>query len=96
MQKWQPGLPLKVQPTDDLTKLGDVVMKGTLALWEEEIDRYEYPFPFLCTPPLNDDKLVVIPSSLRCQLAHAANANLLLTSKPYYHTCSTTILHEHC
>ena len=40
MQKWQPGLPLKVQPTSDLAKLGDVVIKGTLALWEEEVDRY--------------------------------------------------------
>ena len=40
MQKWQPGLPLKVKPTDDLTKLGDLVMKGTLALWMEEMDRY--------------------------------------------------------
>ncbi|KAK4635243.1 putative importin subunit beta-4 [Fulvia fulva] len=39
MQKWQPGLPLKVQPTSDLQKLGDLVMKGTLALWEEEMDR---------------------------------------------------------
>jgi hypothetical protein len=40
MQKWQPGLPLKVKPTADLEKLGDLVMKGTLALWEEEMDRY--------------------------------------------------------
>ncbi len=40
MAKWQPGLPLKVKPTADLEKLGDLVMKGTLALWEEEMDRY--------------------------------------------------------
>ncbi|KAI5370604.1 putative importin-beta domain, armadillo-like helical, importin beta family [Septoria linicola] len=39
MQKWQPGLPLKVKPTSDLEKLGDLVMKGTLSLWEEEMDR---------------------------------------------------------
>ncbi|KAK3070692.1 hypothetical protein LTR53_010004 [Teratosphaeriaceae sp. CCFEE 6253] len=39
MQKWQPGLPLKVKPTDDIEKLGDLLMKGTLALWEEEVDR---------------------------------------------------------
>lgn len=39
MQKWQPGLPVKVKPTQDLEKLGDLVMKGTLALWEEEMDR---------------------------------------------------------
>jgi hypothetical protein len=40
MAKWQPGLPVKVKPTADLEKLGDLVMKGTLALWEEEMDRY--------------------------------------------------------
>ncbi|KAK3705734.1 hypothetical protein LTR37_013177 [Vermiconidia calcicola] len=39
MAKWQPGLPVKVKPTSDLEKLGDLVMKGTLALWEEEMDR---------------------------------------------------------
>lgn len=39
MQKWQPGLPLKVKPTADLEKLGDLVITGTLALWEEEMDR---------------------------------------------------------
>ncbi|KAM3415398.1 hypothetical protein BST61_g8924 [Cercospora zeina] len=39
MQKWQPGLPLKVKPTADLERLGDLVMRGTLALWEEEMDR---------------------------------------------------------
>lgn len=50
MQKWQPGLPLKVKPTDDLLKLGDLVMKGTLALWMEEMDRYvvSTPFDVLC------------------------------------------------
>nr|POF17847.1 putative importin subunit beta-4 [Quercus suber] len=39
MQKWQPGIPLKVKPTADLEKLGELVMKGSLALWEEEMDR---------------------------------------------------------
>lgn len=39
MDKWQPGFPVKVKPTADLEKLGDLVMKGTLALWEEEMDR---------------------------------------------------------
>ena len=38
-QKWQPGLPLKVHPTDDVMKLGNVVMKATLAMWPEEDDR---------------------------------------------------------
>lgn len=39
MAKWQPGLPLKVQPSADLKKLGGLIMKGTLALLEEEMDR---------------------------------------------------------
>ncbi|KAK5167035.1 uncharacterized protein LTR77_007764 [Saxophila tyrrhenica] len=39
MEKWQPGLPVQVTPGTDLTQLGEVVMNGTLALWEEEMDR---------------------------------------------------------
>ncbi|KAF2098188.1 ARM repeat-containing protein [Rhizodiscina lignyota] len=39
MAHWQPGLPLKVQPTEDLTKLGEMVMTATLATWQDEIDR---------------------------------------------------------
>ncbi|KAK5136757.1 hypothetical protein LTR08_002053 [Meristemomyces frigidus] len=39
MQKWQPGLPLKVKPPTDLEKLGDLVIQGTVALWGEEMDR---------------------------------------------------------
>jgi len=39
MDKWQPGLPLKVRPTNELTKLGDMIMTATLAMWPEEEDR---------------------------------------------------------
>ncbi|KAI9759571.1 MAG: hypothetical protein M4579_002237 [Chaenotheca gracillima] len=39
MEKWQPGLPLKVQPTAELAKLGEVAMTATLAVWKEEFDR---------------------------------------------------------
>jgi len=39
MPKWKPGFPLQVEPTDDLKKLGDLVMSATLAAWETEIDR---------------------------------------------------------
>ncbi|MCJ1282366.1 hypothetical protein MMC26_001689 [Xylographa opegraphella] len=38
LQKWQPGLPLKVQPSDDIKKLGNVVMKAVVELWKEEDD----------------------------------------------------------
>ena len=44
MENWQPGLPVKVQPTAELSKLGKLVMTGTLALWEEEADRYDASF----------------------------------------------------
>lgn len=40
MEKWQPGLPLKVQPTAELSKLGEVAMTATLATWADEMDRY--------------------------------------------------------
>ncbi|MCJ1403220.1 hypothetical protein MMC11_006443 [Xylographa trunciseda] len=38
LQKWQPGLPLKVLPSDDIMKLGGVVMKATVGLWKDEDD----------------------------------------------------------
>ncbi|CAD0099496.1 unnamed protein product [Aureobasidium mustum] len=39
MAKWQSGLPLKVQATEDLMKLGSLIMTATLALWQDEVDR---------------------------------------------------------
>jgi importin-4 len=39
MEKWKPGLPLQVQPTEDLMKLGDLLMTKTLELWQDEMDR---------------------------------------------------------
>ena len=40
MEKWQPGLPLKVQQTAELVKLGQVAMTATLGTWQDEVDRY--------------------------------------------------------
>jgi len=40
MDKWKQGLPLKVQMTDDLQKLGNLVMTATLSIWHDEVDRY--------------------------------------------------------
>ncbi|KAM3079655.1 hypothetical protein ACMFMG_006068 [Clarireedia jacksonii] len=37
--KWTPGLPLNVQPSAELTKLGEIVAVATLSLWEDEYDR---------------------------------------------------------
>jgi hypothetical protein len=39
MEKWQAGIPLKVQPPAQLFKLGAEIMKNTLDLWAEEMDR---------------------------------------------------------
>jgi importin-4 len=39
MQKWVPGLPLAVRPPDDVIALRDIVVKCTLDLWKEEVER---------------------------------------------------------
>ena len=54
MDKWKQGLPLKVQMTDDLQKLGNLVMTATLSIWHDEVDRYVsyILFAHLCLPPL--------------------------------------------
>ncbi|EXJ64123.1 hypothetical protein A1O7_00459 [Cladophialophora yegresii CBS 114405] len=38
LQKWKPGLPLAVEPTQELKKLGEVLMAATLNVWPEEDD----------------------------------------------------------
>ena len=38
-QTWQPGLPLHFDPTGEITKLGELIMTATLAIWQEEEDR---------------------------------------------------------
>lgn len=38
--KWEPGLPLKVQPPHQMTKFADIIMTATLAVWQEDEDRY--------------------------------------------------------
>jgi importin-4 len=40
MQKWEPGLPLKVEPSQRLKKFGEILMTATLTVWEDEEDRY--------------------------------------------------------
>lgn len=39
-QKWEPGLPVKVHPTTEVAKLGEVVMTATMAQYMTEEDRY--------------------------------------------------------
>ncbi len=72
MAKWQPGLPVKVKPTTDLIKLGELLMKGTLALWEEEMDRYvqlsffRFPSPYMMNT-LRYTQLTQMPTGKCCE-----------------------------
>ena len=44
MPKWQPGLPLQVQPAKEVKKFGEILMTVTMKLWTEEDDRYGCTF----------------------------------------------------
>ncbi|KAI9376622.1 armadillo-type protein [Aspergillus egyptiacus] len=39
MPKWQPGLPLKVEPAKEVGKFGEILMTATIKMWTEEDDR---------------------------------------------------------
>ena len=39
-EKWVPGIPLQKQPSNEITKLGEIIMTAMLAVWQEEEDRY--------------------------------------------------------
>jgi hypothetical protein len=78
MQKWEPGLPLKVQPSSEVKKFGEILMTATIKMWTDEEDRYvrndvSYVAPiFPCCVPvyappttLNMMTHLRYPSSLR-------------------------------
>jgi importin-4 len=65
MPKWQPGLPLKVEPSPRLKKFGEILMAGTINVWADEEDRYVVsrttsPIPTASYP----DETHSLPSSL--------------------------------
>ena len=70
IKKWKPSLPLQNEPSEQVKKLGEIIMTATLAIWQGEEDRYVQVCFCLftcCDPNLyNDDTHVVNPSSLRC------------------------------
>lgn len=39
MPKWQPGLPLQVEPAKEVKKFGEILMTATIKMWTEEDDR---------------------------------------------------------
>ena len=67
-KKWKPGLPVENPPSEQVKKLGEIVMTANLAIWQGEEDRYvETLLCFLMLPiSQNDDTHIVKPSSLRC------------------------------
>ena len=40
MRNDNPGLPMDPEPSPQIKKLGEIIMTGTLAIWQEEEDRY--------------------------------------------------------
>ena len=69
MAKWQSGLPLKVQASDDLMKLGSLIMTATLALWQDEVDRYVINhFPVPSTHLFHDDHSSLHPAHFDVQM----------------------------
>lgn len=39
MEKWKPGLPIQVQPTNELKRFAEILMTATITLWADEDDR---------------------------------------------------------
>lgn len=42
IEKWKPGVPLDPKPKDEVMKLGEIIITGTVNLWQEEEDRYVF------------------------------------------------------
>ena len=90
MKNDAPGLPMDPEPSPQIRKLGEIIMTGTLAIWQEEEDRYvEICFPTVIDLPFcsNDDTFFVNPSSLRAPTCVAEKANLLLIILQTLHAC---------
>jgi len=62
-EKWEPGFPVQKEPSNEIKRLGEIIMTAMLAVWREEEDRYVFldqaPTP---TSPSYDDTTVVIPA----------------------------------
>ncbi|KAL8677173.1 MAG: hypothetical protein Q9186_006376 [Xanthomendoza sp. 1 TL-2023] len=84
MQKWKPGLPLQQKPTDEVVKLGEVIVTATLAGWGEEEDRgivTEINRNLAATLKLTGPSLISNPSNL----TPLSQTLLLILNKK--HTC---------
>lgn len=45
-KRWEAGLPLKVQPPNEIQRLGEIIMTAMLTVWPDEEDRYVYSGKF--------------------------------------------------
>lgn len=73
--KWEAGIPLKHQPTQELVKLGEVVATATMSVWGDEVDRYvsEFSLVILLRLPEMMNDMTLIPAHSETQVVHAAN-----------------------
>lgn len=78
MPKWKPGLPLQVEVSDDLKKLGNLVMTKTLSTLPDEADRYVCT-SFLCSTTLMMNTHSLHPAHIDAKIANAMNAISVLT-----------------
>lgn len=66
VKKWKPGLPVEDKLPAELTKLGEIIMNHTLAVWADEEDRYVKIVCYSsCRTSFDMMTHVVNPSSLR-------------------------------
>ena len=61
-KKWTPGLPIEKPPSDQIKKLGEIIITATLAIWQEEEDRYTSIAKHHFLPLTCDDILSLIPA----------------------------------
>ncbi|KAF1962620.1 ARM repeat-containing protein [Byssothecium circinans] len=62
MQKWKPGLPPQVQPPSQITQLGNLIMKATITIWPDEMDRADEVNANLCLRLYHIRTFVSLPS----------------------------------
>ena len=84
-----PGLPLAKEPAAQIKKLGEIIMTGTLVLWQMEEDRYVVlklalhclmyeSSNLVCSLNEMMTHFIVNPSSLRCIKVPVEKANMFL------------------
>ncbi len=76
-EKWKPGIPLKIQPSQELVKLGEVVATATMQVWGDDVDRYLMILMVLSCYLLEMmNNMTLYPAHSDAQVANAANAYL--------------------